>query len=112
MVSYGAPRVDILKEFFAGEAEDDIRAHVDVEDRLKRMAGLIESLESREAAEQAVLAGLRDTMEKVKDLLVRHASKEDEVLFPMVARLLSKEQVAAITTRLRDLCSGMDDSGD
>jgi hemerythrin-like domain-containing protein len=112
MVSYGEPRVDVLIGFFTGEAEYDIRAHLAVEDKLKRMARLLDSVKVGEAGQEAALKELRDIAGEAKTLLVRHASKEEKVVFPVVARVLSDEQIAAITTRLRDLHSGMDDSGD
>ena len=100
LVSQGAPRVDILRAFFAGEADDDIAAHVAIEERLKEIDALLERL----SLGDEVGAALGGTARSMADLLTRHASKENTEVFPMMVRVLSEEQLAEVAKRLADLC--------
>ncbi|MBN1459590.1 MAG: hemerythrin domain-containing protein [Armatimonadetes bacterium] len=99
-VSQGAPRVDILGSFFAGEAEDDITAHVEIEQRLERLDALLEQLAEGNDA-RAVLG---DTARALADLLSRHAKKEDTEIFPLMLRTLTENQLNNIAERLAELC--------
>jgi len=100
IVSQGAPRVDILWTFFAGEADDDIAAHVAIEERLKEIDALLERLPEGEE----VGAALGDTARAMADLLTRHAVKEDTEVFPMMVRVLSEDQLAEVAKRMAELC--------
>jgi hemerythrin-like domain-containing protein len=100
IVAQDAPRVDILRNFFAGEAEDDITAHVEIEAELKELASLVERL----AQGQDVGRAFGDVARRMADLLKRHATKEDTEVFPMMVRVLTEEQLEAVATRMAELC--------
>ncbi len=100
IVSRGAPRVDILRAFFEGEADDDIAAHVAIEARLKEIEALLERMLQGEEVGPA----LGDTARAMVDLLTRHATKEDTEVFPVMVRVLSEEQLAGVAKRLTELC--------
>jgi hemerythrin-like domain-containing protein len=100
VVSEGAPRVDILGSFLAGEAEDDIIAHVAIMDRLQQSDALLERLSQGED----VRAALGDTARALADLLTRHVEKEDTEIFPLMVRVLSEDQLANVAERMAELC--------
>jgi len=99
-VARGAPRVDILGSFFAGEAEEDINAHVEIEDQLQQIDALLQRLSKGENER----AALGDTARALADLLARHAKKEDTEIFPLMLRTLTENQLNNIAERLAELC--------
>jgi hemerythrin-like domain-containing protein len=109
MVAHGLPKVDRVAGFFAGEAEDDIRAHLAVENSLRKMADLLDALKPEEVSGEGARAELLDTAERTHRLLRRHAGKEEDLVFPLIGRLLSEDQIAAVAARMRELCRGLDD---
>ena len=100
VVSEGAPSVDILGSFFAGEAEDDIIAHVEIARELQQ---LDLSLERMLEGEQEGPA-LAEVARGLADLLIRHATKEDTEIFPMMARTLTDKQLSNVAARMAELC--------
>jgi len=100
VVARGAPRVDVLTHFFGEEADDDLKAHALLRVRMRDLAGLLE--EAREAGRLEANARMRlgTLVDLMRDLLERHASKEDRVVFPMIERLLDDSQMAAVWERM------------
>lgn len=106
MISEGALRLDIIVAFFAGEAEEDIGAHEEVDQQMLQIAALLDRMGGAQGGETEALARLAEVCEVTFALLERHADKEDALVFPMVARMLSDEQLQAVQRRLQTLPSG------
>jgi len=100
VVSEGAPRVDIIRSFFAGETEDDISAHVAVENQLQGLDTLL----ARLARGEDVRVSVGETARSLADCLTRHAMKEDTEIFPLMLRTLTERQLANISERMAELC--------
>jgi hemerythrin-like domain-containing protein len=101
LVAEGPEDTDVLRQFFAGEAEDDITAHVAIEQGVHDIASLLDGLKRRDTDELRLK--LFEAARATTGLLGRHARKEDTVIFPMILRVLSEEQIAAVTARMREL---------
>lgn len=99
-VARGAPRVDILGSFFAGEAEDDIVAHVGIAEGLQQIDRVLEQLLRRDEPE----SDLGEAARGLADLITRHAAKEDTEIFPMMVRVVTREQLADVAERIAELC--------
>lgn len=99
MASEGAPRVDILSEFFGEEAEEDLMAHHLLRGRLREVGELVQGVAEAGEVDGESSGRLRGLVESMQDLLARHARKESELVFPMVERLLDEKQVAAVRER-------------
>jgi len=100
LVSQGAPSVDILGSFFAGEAEDDIVAHVGIAEGLQQIDRVLEQLLRRDEPE----SDLGEAARGLADLITRHAAKEDTEIFPMMVRVVTREQLADVAERIAELC--------
>ncbi len=106
MISQDALRLDIIVAFFAGEAEEDIGAHEEIDQQMQQIAALLDRMGGAQGGETGALARLVEVSELTFALLERHADKEDGLVFPMVARMLSDEQLQAVQQRLQTLPSG------
>jgi hemerythrin-like domain-containing protein len=106
VASRGAPRVDILTQFFSEEADDDLKAHTLLRRRMKDMLSLLEGALQSGRCEEATAARLGTLMGLSKDLLERHATKEHELIFPLIERLLDDAQLAAVRERMRAISRG------
>lgn len=113
----GASRAGLLGEFLNSEAEDDIRAHQVVSLRTAELIELSENLARGVEIDGQELARLRTIFALTHTLLERHAAKEDTLVFPMIERGLSAEQLGTMKDNLRDsrplggLSSGDPESG-
>jgi hemerythrin-like domain-containing protein len=101
LVAEGPEDTDVLRQFFAGEAEDDITAHVAIEQGVHDIASLLDGLKRRDTDEMRTK--LFEATRATAGLLGRHARKEDTVIFPMILRVLSEEQIAAVSARMQEL---------
>jgi len=107
MIAEGAPRGDIIGAFFAEAADDDMSAHHLLRQRLQEMIVLIETAEETGAQDCQWAEGLKPLASAAGDLLTRHADKERDVIFPMIERMLTPEQLAAAGERMRRLTTGL-----
>lgn len=103
MVSRGAPAVDILSQFFGEEADDDLKAHALLRGRLRDLCAVMKDASERGRLDEAGAARLDTLVSLTKDLLERHAKKEHELIFPMIARLLDESQMAAVRERMKEI---------
>jgi len=103
MVSRGAPRVDILGEFFGEETDDDLKAHHLLRGRLRQLRELLDAADKADGLDPETSGRLRALTSATRDLLERHADKEHKLVFPMIERLLDPEQMAAAGERMRAL---------
>jgi len=108
MVAEGAPRVDILTQFFSQAADSDLTAHHLLRVRLREMQELAEGIErcTGEAGGRAPagpVETLRSLVSTSFDLLTRHIEKEDGLVFPMIERLLEPAQMEAAAARMREI---------
>jgi len=103
IVSKGAPRVDILGEFFGGEADDDLKAHHLLRSRLRQLRELLDAADKADGLDSETSGRLRGLTGATRDLLERHADKEHKLVFPMIERLLDPRQMAAAGERMRAL---------
>jgi hemerythrin-like domain-containing protein len=104
LISEGTARVDIVRDFLYGEAEDDILAHLEIEQNLTKMGELIEGPRRRDTTGAETLGAISALSQATLALLERHAQKEDSLVFPMMVRMLSEEQLGAVGRRLDELC--------
>jgi len=95
MVGKGAPRVDILGQFFEETADDDLTAHHILRNWVREMVEMAAAV-----GEGWTVGDLETLVRESRDLLTRHVKKEDTLVFPMVERLLSPEQMAAAGRRM------------
>jgi iron-sulfur cluster repair protein YtfE (RIC family) len=99
MLSEGAPRVDIVAEFFTGESEDDLIAHHLLRARMREVGELLAALPQAGEWDPELTARLGAALDLTRDILRRHADKEDRLVFPMIERLLDASQMAAVRAR-------------
>ena len=100
MVSERARKVEVLGQFFAGEEEDDMRAHAVLAARVEQMLRLLGAGGQAGGLDEQSLARLRAMVSTVRALLESHASKEDTMVFPMIQRALSAEQMETVRQRM------------
>jgi hemerythrin-like domain-containing protein len=105
LMSEDAPEADIIAGFFRQESDDDVSAHTTLRLALHGIANLLEQMAVPNARPQHSVSALRDRFERARDLLSRHAEKEETVIFPMVERLLEEAQLRAIAARLATITS-------
>jgi hemerythrin-like domain-containing protein len=117
IVSKGAPRADVLGQFFAGEAEEDIGAHAALAGRLQEAMALVDQFARAPTIDQGSAGRLRTLISLTRGLLERHAAREDALVFPMIERSLDVDQVEAVRQRMNafraaaDLTGGAPDEG-
>jgi len=100
MVSEGASEVDIIAGFFREATDHDLVAHTTLRGRLLEIKELVAAMGQPERDANQVARELQATVASTRDLLNRHAEKEETVVFPMIARLLSEDQMEAVRARL------------
>lgn len=101
IVSQSAGRANLLGEFLESEAEEDMRAHQVITARTNEIASLLTAGEQQGSLPALSLSHLRTLVGLTHDLLVRHAEKEDKMVFPLIERSLSTDQLELIYERLR-----------
>ena len=111
LISKGAGRADVLGQFFNSEAEEDMRAHHVIANRVSEIAALLAAGEQQGSLPALSLSHLRTLVGLTHDLLARHAEKEDKMIFPLIERNLSGDQLAIIYERLRSVRAISDLSG-
>lgn len=104
-VAKGAPRADILAQFFGEAADDDLTAHRLLRGRLREMQGLLAGAARAQQAEGYSLEGLQAVASASLDLLTRHIEKENGVIFPMVERLLAAAELATAAAHMRRIAA-------
>lgn len=109
MVSAGARGADLLGRFFNSEAEDDMQAHQVIRTRTNEIMSLFDAGTRGELNAMSV-AHLRTITGLTKSLLERHALKEDNMIFPLIERGLTFEELAAVSDRMRE-CRAIGDLG-
>ncbi len=107
MISAGAPRVDILSEFLYGEADDDLKAHTIMRMRVNELLATLEETRLGREIGPKDVQRLRSTVELLSELLSRHVSKEHELVFPMIERLLDAQQMGRVVERLSQIRLGI-----
>jgi len=100
-LSEGAPPVDIIAHFFAAEADDDLGAHLEIDGLMAQLALVVDALQRRGSRDAEMAQRLGEVTERAVDLLLRHAKKEDELVFPMMARALTPSQLEGVAHRMR-----------
>ena len=111
LVSQGAHGASILGEFLRSEAEEDMRAHQVIAARTEEIASLLAAGAQQGGLPALSLSHLRTLVGLTHDLLTRHAEKEDKMVFPLIERGLSADQLAIIHERLRAVRAIADLSG-
>ena len=101
MVAEGAPKVDILSQFFSEEADDDLRAHYLLLRWTQELATLLAEVGRAGSLDSDSAGRVRGLVNATLDLLQRHADKEQKLVFPMIERLLDASQMAAVKERMR-----------
>lgn len=118
IISEGARGADIFGSFFAEEAEDDMSAHTSLTNRVNQMLEVTDQLEARGRPDEETAQQLLSLINLTSSLLERHAAKEDTLIFPMLEKSLTSEQVDDVRSRVqsigsdRDLTAAGDEEGE
>lgn len=96
-----APELDVLRRFFGDEADDDLTAHQLLRVRCRELSSMLDAFAAAGRAEPAGVSRFRSTVERAQDLVARHTEKEGQVIFPLIERLLDKDQLASARERIR-----------
>jgi len=107
LVSEGARGADIFGSFFTSEAEDDMTAHAAITGHVNEMIDLADALQ-RPDSEGEAARKLPPLASLTAGLLQRHAAKEDTLIFPMLEKSLTSDQVEQVRTRLQEIGSARD----
>ncbi len=108
MVSEGATGADVFGRFFAQEAEDDMSAHAILTGRASEMIQIAQQIEGSSGLDGQAVLRLLALANLTMSLLQRHAQKEDTLIFPMIERSLTPDQVDIVSQRLQKLDSDRD----
>ncbi len=100
MISKGAPRVDILSQFFEGQADDDLTAHTVMRSRMKDLLSAIEEARAAREFTPKGIQQMRTVVSLLADILRRHMEKEHTLVFPMIERMLGNPQMARVAERM------------
>ena len=103
IVSEGAQGADVFGRFFAEEAEDDMSAHATLARRTSEMLEIATRMADAGAPDQASARHLLALVDLTANLLQRHADKEDRLIFPMIEKSLTPQQVGEVRDRLRKI---------
>jgi hemerythrin-like domain-containing protein len=106
LVSEGAPEVDILADFFQEATDADLAAHGLLRSRLHEVATLLARMEPPGEDFASASAALQTTLQFSRNLLSRHAEKEETLVFPILERLLDEKQMAAVRERMAAVQKG------
>jgi iron-sulfur cluster repair protein YtfE (RIC family) len=93
----------LIAGFFAEEADDDILAHTTLRIQMREMAALLPGIRETDGAGHHTPGELHDALLFSRDLLRRHARKEETVIFPLIQRLLTEEQMMAVRRRIAEI---------
>lgn len=104
-VSRGAPKGDILSQFFSEQADDDIVAHRLLRGRLRDVITKLDAFEQAGRAEAIAIDRLQALVHGALGLLQRHADREGTLVFPMIERLLPEDQMAAAADRIQAIAA-------
>jgi len=96
MISQGAPRVDILSQFFSGEADDDLTAHTIIRSRIRELCEAMTEAHRAADIKPDGVRGMRTTVNLAADILRRHMEKEHTIIFPMIERMLDEAQMTKV----------------
>ncbi len=102
----GDPEAGALGRFFAGEARDDLGAHLEIDGHMRELVKLLQVREQAPALDPEVLARARAWVALAQDLLREHAEKEDTLIFPLMARVLTVDQRHVVEQRLEAFRAG------
>lgn len=108
MISEGAERSDVFGQFFAEEGEDDLAAHVTLGSRAQEMRDVLQEMSDAAQPTDEQYRRLLTLAQLTAALVERHAAKEDTLIFPMIERALTADQVDMVGERLRRLQSSAD----
>ncbi len=97
-----ASRAGLLGEFMNSEAEEDLRAHQVISTRTEELIAAARGIAQAGEIDTQALSRLRTIFGLTRTLLERHASKEDTLIFPMIERGLSAEQLMVMKDHLRE----------
>jgi|GEM_PF-1515418 len=100
LASEGDPKLGVAAQFFAEEGEDDLAAHSTLGARMTEMIDLLAEAEAAGRLDQQSLTRLRAISALTQGILERHAAKEDDLVFPMIERALTPDQLNAVWDRL------------
>jgi hemerythrin-like domain-containing protein len=107
LVSEGARGADVFGSFFASEAEDDMSAHAAITGHVNEMIVLADAMQEPDSADDAARK-LPPLASLTAGLLQRHAAKEDTLIFPMLEKSLSIDQIDQVRSRLQEIGSARD----
>jgi hemerythrin-like domain-containing protein len=107
LVSEGARGADIFGSFFTSEAEDDMSAHATITGHVNEMIALADAMQEPDSADDAARK-LLPLASLTAGLFQRHAAKEDTLIFPMLEKSLTSDQVEQVRARLQEIGSARD----
>ncbi len=106
MVSEGEPEVDIIAGFFRQATDADLVAHTTLRGKMQVISKMLAEMRVSEGDLAPLAQDLGAGMKFARDLLYRHTEKEETIIFPMIERLLSEEQLTAVRARMDAIGSG------
>jgi hemerythrin-like domain-containing protein len=96
MASEEMPAAEVIGQFLSGEAEDDLSAHTGLRTRLAEMIRLLEESEAEGELDEEKSRRLRTLFSLFRSVLVLHAAKEDDLIFPIVEHALTPSERDAV----------------
>ena len=108
MISEGAQGADVFGSFFAEEAEDDMSAHTALARRVNEMLEIGVQMEGTGLPGESSAQKMRALAALTLELLQRHAAKEDTLIFPMLEKGLTPDEVDQVSERLKEIGSNRD----
>ncbi|MBN1460159.1 MAG: hemerythrin domain-containing protein [Armatimonadetes bacterium] len=108
IISEGARGADVFGSFFAEEAEDDMSAHASLTSRANQMLEIAGQLEESGRPDEQTARQLLSLINLTSTLLDRHAAKEETLIFPMLEKSLTSDQVDDVQSRVQEIGSDRD----
>ncbi len=93
----------ILAGFFAEQSDDDILAHTTLRMRMQEIERLLPDIRETNGGGQHVAGELHDALLFSRDLFRRHTQKEDTIVFPLIERILTPEQMTEVRLRIAEI---------
>jgi hemerythrin-like domain-containing protein len=108
IISEGARGADVFGSFFGEEAEDDMSAHASLASRTSQMLEIAGHLEESGRPDEQTARQLLSLINSAASLLERHAAKEDTLIFPMLKKSLTDDQIDEVQSRVQEIGSDRD----
>jgi hemerythrin-like domain-containing protein len=103
LVSEGVHGAELISQFLSEEAEDDLNAHTGLRIRMTEMIRLLDEAEAAGELDEQQSSRLRTLFSHFRGVLVLHAAKEDDLIFPVIHGALTPSERNAALSRLASI---------